>query len=303
MFMAATVPTITIGIPAYNEAGNIRPLLEDILRQSENGFRIEKIIVNSDGSSDTTVELARSIDDPRIEAIDNQDRRGQSFRQNQIMDRVDSDILVLMNADIALDGEYFLKMLVQPILDGRAAFTSSGMLAFRPKTFVEKMLAMSLEFKDRIFNYLNGGDNLYTCHGAARAFSRGYYQSFRFRGSVGEDAYSYLFGKANGHRYVYVPSAIARIKLPETLRDHFKQSVRFRKSQNSFDEVFGSAFVARQYAIPKKLLIEAAIVIGLRRPLRFAAYLLVTGYSALLATRQSVSELWEVALTSKQFRS
>ena len=47
--------TVTIGIPAYNEEANVRNLLVSLLAQKETNFKLQEIIVVSDGSTDKTV--------------------------------------------------------------------------------------------------------------------------------------------------------------------------------------------------------------------------------------------------------
>lgn len=299
--MNKILPTVTVGIPAYNEAANIKYLLEDILSQHESGFFLDKIIVNSDGSDDDTVALARSIGDRRIQVIDDRQRKGQAARQNEIIRKTETDILVLLNADIILDGRYFLKDIIKPLLDGKAEFTSSNMLAVKPRTFVEKMLSVSIEFKNRIFEHWKNGINLYTCHGAARAFSRAYYGHFNFEESVGEDAYSYFFGIEHGHRYAYVPDAVARIKLPETLADHFKQSGRFFNSQTRFIKEFGLARIEREYGLPKMLSLQSSVASFFGHPVLFTAYVAVTAVSQWKSVFQKpIGQTWEIATSSKQ---
>lgn len=299
--MNKILPMVTVGIPAYNEAANIKYLLEDILSQHESGFFLEKIIVNSDGSDDNTVALAHSVGDRRIQVIDDGKRKGQAARQNEIIKQTETDILVLLNADIILDGRYFLKEIIRPLLEGKAEFTSSNMLAVKPRTFVEEMLSMSIEFKNRIFEQWRNGKNLYTCHGAARAFTRAYYGHFHFEESVGEDAYSYFFGREHGHRYAYVAEAVARIKLPETLADHFKQSGRFFNSQTRFIKEFGLAAIEREYGIPKLLLFKSGIASFLQHPVLFTAYAVITTVSQWKAVFQKpIGQTWEIATSSKQ---
>lgn len=299
--MNKILPTVTVGIPAYNEAANIKYLLEDILSQHEDSFFLEKIIVNSDGSDDDTVALARSIGDRRIQVIDDRKRKGQAARQNEIIRQTETDILVLLNADIILDGRSFLKGMIKPLIEGEAEFTSSNMLAVEPRTVVEKMLSVSIEFKNRIFEHWKDGKNLYTCHGAARAFSRAYYEHFSFEESVGEDAYSYFFGMEHGHRYAYVPGAVARIKLPGTLADHFKQSGRFFNSQTRFIKEFGLATIEREYALPKMLLLRSGMDSLLNHPILFSAYVIITFVSQWRAVFQKpIGQTWEIATSSKQ---
>lgn len=296
--------TVTVGIPAYNEAANIKYILQDILAQHEHGFKVEKIIVNSDGSTDDTVSLVRSLDDPRIEVINDGNRKGQAVRQNEIIQRASSDVLVLLNADIALDGRFFLTALIQPLINGKADFTSANMLSIEPQSMIEEMLAMSLKFKNLVFEHWNRGNNLYTCHGAARAFSRKYYEHFRFGDSVGEDAYSYFFGLVNRYKYAYAPLAVVRIKLPDNLKDHFKQSTRFFYSQTRLMSEFGAALVEHEYALPKKLFLSAIVLTGLRHPLLFPLYVLVTVYAQWKTVFQTpVENMWDMATSSKQLHS
>ena len=42
--MTKKLPSLTIGIPAYNEAGNITALLGDLKAQKQSGFRLVKVI-------------------------------------------------------------------------------------------------------------------------------------------------------------------------------------------------------------------------------------------------------------------
>jgi glycosyltransferase involved in cell wall biosynthesis len=70
---------VTIGIPAFNEEANIAHVVQAMLNQNEDGFVIDKIIVASDGSSDATAAIVRSIKDERLVLIDEPIRRGKIF--------------------------------------------------------------------------------------------------------------------------------------------------------------------------------------------------------------------------------
>ena len=69
-------PTVTIGIPAYNEEANIKNLLDSILSQIQNNFIIDEIIVVSDGSSDKTADIVRSLNNSLINLIEDKERLG-----------------------------------------------------------------------------------------------------------------------------------------------------------------------------------------------------------------------------------
>lgn len=302
--MHRTAPTVTIGIPAFNEAANIGHLLNDILTQYEVSFVLEKIIIVSDGSTDATEMITRSFSDKRIELISDGERLGSATRQNQIIRAATSDILVLLNADIVLEGKYFLRSLIAPMLSGQADFASGDMLAVEPQTFVGKVLVASTYFKNAVFEEWRGGENIYTCHGVARAFTRTYLENFQFPESVGEDAYSYLWGKVRGFRYAYAPYAVSRIKLPETLQDHFRQSVRFVRSKERFMEEFGEEYLKKEYALPLMLTLKCAVCAFVRQPFLFAVYGFVYLWSQIQAafSREILSQTWEIATSSKNVR-
>jgi len=77
--------TVTIGIPAFNEEANIGFLLKDVLMQKTNSFKLTNILVSSDGSTDKTKFIVEAFKDKRIKLLANIERKGQSYRQNQIM--------------------------------------------------------------------------------------------------------------------------------------------------------------------------------------------------------------------------
>ena len=53
--------TVTIGIPAHNEAENISYLLRSILRQKQRNYKLEKIIVVCDGCTDNTEDKVKQF--------------------------------------------------------------------------------------------------------------------------------------------------------------------------------------------------------------------------------------------------
>src|SRR3989344_8272149 len=91
-------PTATLSISAHNEGRNVLIFLRSVLEQVEIGFVLEKILVISDGSTDKTVEIARSLNHQKIEIRDYPERLGKSARLNEIYHDLASDILVQSDA-------------------------------------------------------------------------------------------------------------------------------------------------------------------------------------------------------------
>lgn len=300
--MIKTLPSVTIGIPAYNEVANIAHLVLDILSQDEQDFVLEKVLILSDGSSDETVAKARTVSkDDRVVVVDDRTRKGKAARLNEIIKQTKSDVLVLLDADVQLGGRSFLRELIFPVIHDGADLSTGRMLALKPRRIVEYALDAGLLCKNLIFESWRSGENVYTCCGVARAFSRRGYESLRFSDSVGEDAYSYFYMIKAGLRYVFAPNAHVLIKHPGTIADYLRQSRRFVQSRGLFLKEFGVEFVEKEYAIPIQHMVSGCLQAFIRRPISFSAYIVLNMLSHLKAlSRETLSQTWEIATSSKR---
>lgn len=89
-------PLVTIGIPTYNVERFIALSIKSVLAQTYSNF---ELIITDDGSSDNTVEIIRSFDDPRIMLIVDGENHGISYRLNQQIDMAKGKYFVRMDGD------------------------------------------------------------------------------------------------------------------------------------------------------------------------------------------------------------
>lgn len=292
--------TVTVGIPAFNEEANIGFLLQDLLKQREENFHLRQIIIYSDGSTDRTVEIVRSILDKRIIVIENKKRKGPAVGQNEIFKKANTDALVLLNADIKIRDPYFIEKLIQPIREKKADLSSPKPKELQARNMFEEIIFISMKLKTYIFEHYRNGNNIYTCHGQARAFSKKLYKSITFTISVGEDAYSYFFCKTHNFRYAYVKQAQILYKLPDNMQDHQKQSVRFFQSQRELADIFGKDYVNSEYQLPKSLILQGIMHTFLTYPLQTAGYAALVIYMKIKAAFfGEPRNIWEISKSSK----
>lgn len=292
--------TVTIGIPAHNEASNISILLEQLQRQKQIGLKIEQIIIASDGSSDNTVSVVAKKKDPRIRVIDGEKSLGKAMRLNQIISQTNSDILVLLDADIAIMDKLFIKKLINPIVKLSMGLVSTRVEPIEEQGLLPRVLAASMFWKQALFERINHGLNIYTCHGRARALSRKFYQSLKFKYNASEDAYSYLVAKNKGFGYDYVANTQVFFKLPHVFTDHFKQSNRFFSTRKGLVSQFGFSQVKAEYTIPKKVLIQATLFSLYKKPL-LGLYFVVFFTSKVLTTIfPDTRDNWQMATSTKK---
>lgn len=295
-------PTVTLGIPAYNEEKNISYLLKQLQKQIEESYHLEKIIIVSDGSSDKTAENAKNFHNARISVIDRKERLGLASSQNEILETATSDILILLNADIHITDSYFIEHLIQPIIEKKADLVTPEFKQLLPSTFFERILYRSNEFKTSVYEEFRNGKNVYTCCGPARAFSKRLYTKLRFKDSANEDAYSYIYAILNGYKYSHIHDTAVYFKLPSNLSDHKKQSTRFFYSKNKLIEEFGTENIKKNYNIPMPVIANIVRKYLLKYPLEISIYagiLSFTWFMSQFNKKKQNLNIWESAKSSK----
>lgn len=294
---------VSIGIPAFNEEANIELIIKDLLNQKQDNILIERILISSDGSTDRTTEIVKSFKDKKLVLFDNKKRKGLATMQNIIIKNTNSDMLVLLNADIRIKNTNFLEKLVAPISSGKADLTTPSVKEVKPQRFFEKILLTSTKIKNLAYKEFKKGNNVYTCHGQARAFSRKLYKKIHFPSSIGEDAYSYFYCLSNGFKYKYQKDISVLYKLPDNFKDHTKQSIRFFQSQKLISKKFNKNFVLSEYNIPKKIMAKSVLQSLIQYPIYTSFYLFVVLYLCVQSyLSKNVDDKWEIAVSSKNTR-
>ncbi len=89
------MPTISVIIPAYNAEKTILETLESVQKQT---FRDFEIIVIDDGCQDNTVQLVKSLDEPRLK-IFSYKNAGLSPARNRGIAQATGDYIAFLDAD------------------------------------------------------------------------------------------------------------------------------------------------------------------------------------------------------------
>lgn len=243
--------SVSIGIPAYNEERNIGYLLGVLQDQRETNFIIDEVIVISDGSSDSTDKIVQEFckERPRFKLMADGKRCGKFARMNELMQNATSDVVVILDADIYVEGKDMLFELLTPLLEEEEVMHTSGYaLPLKPKTFAERVAyagAMTWECARRASRV----SYLYRSEGRIRAFRREMYEVLRFPDASADEAFSFLFGESKGFKFKVAEKALVRYRLPSIFSDYIKQMQRFLKSEGIQAKTFDPVFVAQYYNI------------------------------------------------------
>jgi poly-beta-1,6-N-acetyl-D-glucosamine synthase len=296
------IPKVSIGISAFNEEANIKNLLESLLRQEEDGFVLHEIMVISDASTDATVAKIKEVASDKIQLIDNQKRSGKPVNQNTLAAKLAGDIMVFFDADVLPADNKFLMKVIAPIKnDPRVGLVGAKLVPARGVGLFERTINFSVHMKLDMFEQWNYGHNLYSCRGAARAFSQAFLKTVKWPNLSSEDVYSYLSCIKSGFIFRYQPEAVVYYKSPVTFRDNLKQSRRFVQGPEHLVQFFGKELVDSPYRIPFAIKLKSSLKYLFQNPFLFSMYILalVTTRALVYILPRTKAGVWSIVQTSK----
>lgn len=89
-------PNVTVFIPVYNRARFVRGAIESTLAQTYGDF---ELLVIDDGSTDRSVEIIKSFDDPRIRLVQNEKNLGLPTTRNLGLELARGEFIALLDSD------------------------------------------------------------------------------------------------------------------------------------------------------------------------------------------------------------
>jgi len=140
------VPTkmedISVVIPLYNKALYIERAIQSVLGQT---LSLREIIVIDDGSTDGGGEVVKSIQDPRIVLV-RQENQGVSAARNRGIELAKSELIAFLDADDAWNNDY-----LKEVIHLRHLFPEAGAYATAWEKVNEKGEKKILEYKFSAF--------------------------------------------------------------------------------------------------------------------------------------------------------
>jgi glycosyltransferase involved in cell wall biosynthesis len=96
--------TVSIGIPSYNEANNLRLLLDRIFSDNDDTtFRTIEIIISDDSTDETPNIVQQYLEinhKCKIRFYHHDHRRGAANAWNEIMSHANGNVIVMYEADV-----------------------------------------------------------------------------------------------------------------------------------------------------------------------------------------------------------
>ncbi len=200
-------PRFSVTIPAYNAAATLRETVESVRSQT---FEDWECVIVDDGSSDDTLDLARSLaaQDVRIRVF-TQKNRGSGGAYNAAVRHAASDLLVMLSADDLLLPEHMAEFDRFITANPEASiYSANGYYEFEDGT--REISRLNLAWRDPTTCTMI--DLLDACfYGIGATFRR---EVFDALGGFEEDIYAedyvfWLHAMARGFRHAYLDRELA----------------------------------------------------------------------------------------------
>lgn len=265
--------SVTIGVPAYNEQNNIAKLLKRIKEQRQNTYKISRIIVISDGSTDKTVKKVKSIRDKRIRLIKNKKRLGQIYCQNKIFSLAKTDVVIILEGDTFPSNQSYIDQIVEPCIKDR----SVGLVQGNPKplpsqSFMGTILSaqakiyqkFALKENDRIMVFCSGQ--------GGRAFAKKVYTKLKWPNRVPEDSFALLWCQKRKVKCIFQKRAMCSFKPSQSFADFMKARNKITYGKDGLRNYFSQSLIDQIYKRPNFFIIKMSLYFLFSNPLIFMAY-------------------------------
>jgi cellulose synthase/poly-beta-1,6-N-acetylglucosamine synthase-like glycosyltransferase len=217
-------PTITITIPAYNEATTIARTLEGLLALDYPADRRE-ILVVSDASTDGTDEIVQSFADRGVELLRLQVRSGKTAAENAAATRLRGEIIVNTDATIRIPPDA-LKPLIRVFNDPTIGVASGRDVSVGDRA-AEASRGESgyVDYEMWVRDLETHLGSIVGASGCLYAIRRDIHDTL-FPSALSRDFATALIAKTYGLRAVSVPEAICMVPRAKSLRAEYGRKTR-----------------------------------------------------------------------------
>lgn len=242
--------TVSIGIPAFNEEKNIYKILKSLVEQKEETVQITEIILISDGSTDNTVKYAENLNDKRIKIVDDHQRLGQPARIAQLLSIFTSEILVLMDADLLIESEYFIENLTSKFSNKNIGLVAAHARPLSAKNLLETAInnyRLAREWIKEEFDYCQ---TIYGAH-ACLAYSKQFAEKLHIPPEIlSVDSYSFLSCAKLEFEFLHVEDAVIYYRSPQSIKDQISQSTRHLAGGIQLNKYFDTVELKNAFYVP-----------------------------------------------------
>lgn len=297
--------TVTVGVPSYNEVNNIGNLLRSILKQETNSYRLQKIVVVCDGSTDGTPKKVREIAKKNkvVSVIYDKKRRGKAARLNQIYRMNRSDLVFTFDADTVLADFMVIEKMVSYFKNKKIAIVFGNKQPVDAQNLVEKLINTWLNLTYEFRKEIDGGDNVYNISGCALALRKSFSKQIVYpQGTIfiGGLLHKYLI--KNRLKFKFAPDARILFRSPNNLYDYLLQIKRVDDLDVYSDPYDNSINKIKKALVSMKLkkMLKMLMTNPIYIPLAIMFHIFTIFWPITIETHKKQNGFWETVVSSKK---
>lgn len=298
--MKKQIKKISIGIAAFNEEANIAYLLKSINSQNQRNIKISEILLISDGSTDNTVKVAKSLNNTKLRVIDDGERLGKASRINQIIKTYTGNYVVLFDADVVLDNKKTLENLLSSFDEsGKIGIVCGNPVPLPAESFIGKSANLFIA-DNYIRSNFKSGHNIFSALGVMMALNKKFTKKIKLpKTTQGDDMFFYLSCKTEGFEYRRNTNAKVYFRTPQSVRDFVKQSARHMNAYHEYENYFDGNFVRAEMAVPLKYKIHVPLYQAQKNPVGWIVLKTLSIIGREIGKHRASSGVWDSVSSTK----
>ncbi len=225
------LPSVSIIVPAYNEADGIVKCLESLARLEYPKY---EVIVVDDGSKDGTSEVVRSFiqreDLKNFRLIRHEQNRGKAAAVNTGIRNARYDLVAVLDADSHISSDALL-WIVPHFEDPRVGAVSSAIHVRNPVNLLSRLQwweYLTTNFYRALMAVI---DVLYVTPGVLSVYRKSVLEEVGLfdEKEISEDLEIALRIKAHHYKILFEPNSVTFTEVPTRFKDYWRQRIRWSR--------------------------------------------------------------------------
>jgi cellulose synthase/poly-beta-1,6-N-acetylglucosamine synthase-like glycosyltransferase len=235
---SSLLPTITLLIPAYNEADVIRPKLENSVSLNYPKDKLQ-ILVIDDGSSDTTPSIVNEFSQQGVTLLRQPERSGKMNAVNLGFKEATGEIVVLSDASPIYDANA-LSNLASCFADQTVGVVVGALLLWDAHNSVAKPAGLYWKYEAALRRWESLTGSTVAVHGNMFAIRHSLYRPLKVS-TINDEFSIAMEALRQGFRVVYEPAAISYDLASTNMEDEFKRRTRINAGR--YQALFSAGYL------------------------------------------------------------
>lgn len=231
-------PSLTLLIPAHNEADVIRAKLENALSLAYPPDKLQIIVVD-DGSTDGTPEIVREFEGRGVTLLRQPERSGKMAAVNRGFEAATGELVVLSDASPIYEPDS-LRLLARNFADPSVGVVVGALRVWDAQNAVAKPAGMYWRYESALRRWESLTGSTVAVHGNMFAIRRSLYRPLR-KHTINDEFSIAMEAMRQGYRVVYEPEAISYDMASATMSDEFKRRARINAGR--FQALFSAGYL------------------------------------------------------------